>query len=131
MTDSCRARKLDPGFAQAYSRSRERSTSTMKSDPQCSVVNASTSGGAVVSARGFCSGAVRRSGGAGVAFAPCGPELRLAAPAAAAPLRKFRRVEENFRALPMTCLQFCSAARLRCIYLHIVRYALALSSEFG
>ena len=43
----------------------------------------------------------------------CEPVPRVAALAAAAPLRKFRRVEENFRDLPMACLHLITATRNR------------------
>src|SRR5499426_1563678 len=87
------------GFAQTYSISSERSTSTMKSDPQWSVVRTSTSGGTAVSARASCSG-VTVSGLRTVALAIGAiGGVKLAAPATAAPFKKFRRVGENFRGL--------------------------------
>src|SRR5215470_14923343 len=103
MTDSCSARKLDPGLAQTYSMSSERSTSTIKSDPQWSVVRASTSGGTAVSARGSCTGGLflRPRGPPGRSYnAPTAASFEvLTVTATAAPFRKFRRVGENFRGL--------------------------------
>jgi hypothetical protein len=45
MKDSCRPRKLDPGFEVKYSNPRDLKTSTMKSDPVRSVVCKETSCG--------------------------------------------------------------------------------------
>src|ERR1019366_5805567 len=42
ITDSCKPRKLEPGLAAIYSKPRDLITSTMKSEPERSVVNAST-----------------------------------------------------------------------------------------
>src|SRR6267143_487521 len=42
MIDSCKPRKLEPGLEAIYSRPRDLRTSTMKSDPDRSVVNTST-----------------------------------------------------------------------------------------
>src|SRR2546421_11947093 len=90
-----------------YSISSDRRTSTMKSDPQCSVVITSTSGGVPVSARGFCIGAPRRGAGFGPAPAEGGAgTASVAAPAAAAPFRNLRRVGENFEDLLISSLRF-------------------------
>src|SRR5215468_7081297 len=110
MTDSWSARKLEPGFAQAYSMSSDRSTSTMKSDPQWSVVSTSTSGGGVLSARALCSGAVVRGGATDAAIPGEGTAPRLAA--TAAPFRKLRRVGENLRDLPIFISIFLWFSRL-------------------
>src|SRR5262245_18371420 len=79
--------------------SSERSTSTMKSDPLCSVVRASTSSGTAVSARASCRG-VTLSGlrPSALTAGPIGG-VRLATTDTAAPVKKFRRVGENFRGL--------------------------------
>src|SRR5262245_40838141 len=69
----------------------------MKSDPQWSVVRTSTSAGTAVSARASCSG-VTGLRAVALAIGAIGG-VKLAAPATAAPFKKFRRVGENFRGL--------------------------------
>src|SRR5579863_8134037 len=92
--DSCRPRKLDPGLAQMYSKPRDFSTSTMKSEPGRSAVSTSTEGetGPVSSASALAEGAVtaRRLAGC-CAAAGLVPAASAAAPAAA-PFRNRRRL---------------------------------------
>jgi hypothetical protein len=45
---------MEPGLEHMYSKSSDRITSTMKSEPQCSVVKTSTSAGMPLSARASC-----------------------------------------------------------------------------
>src|SRR5579863_6855979 len=91
MMDSCRPRKLDPGFAQTYSNPMDFRTSTMKSDQVRSAVRTSEMTGASVSAVGdIGGGAVRFTSGTGWAAMLGGTAAKAAAPAAA-PFRKFRR----------------------------------------
>src|ERR1017187_6520697 len=94
--DSCNARKLDPGFAQMYSKPIDFSTSTMKSEPGRSAVSTSTDGetGPVSSASARADGTAE-PGCLAVCWASTGavPAASAAAPAAA-PFRKPRRATE-------------------------------------
>src|SRR6185295_12693174 len=95
MSDSCRARNDEPGFAATYSKPSDLMTSTMKSEPGRSVVYMSTRGGG-----GLVSDATWAGEGGGAArrfwtcaFAAGGFATSPAAPAAA-PFRKRRRSTE-------------------------------------
>src|SRR5882672_3442610 len=83
-------RKLDPGFAQTYSKPSDLITSTMKSDPVRSAVRTSAPDGASVSATADMGGGTTRFSSAGGAATAAGPAAKAAAPTAA-PFRKFRR----------------------------------------
>src|SRR5882724_13603422 len=99
MTDSCSARKLDPGFETTYSKPSVFRTSIMKSDPGRSVVCTSTLAGAAVSAAATLAegeGAAARRGSAFWAFATGG-----FATSAAAPARNPRRPTDIFLDLAM------------------------------
>src|SRR5580704_2181849 len=96
--DSCRHRKLEPGFAAIYSIPSDLITSTMKSDPGWSAVRTSTlvETGSVSAARALAEGkgALPRAGWLCWAL-PAGVETRAAAPTPA-PLRKSRRSIAGF-----------------------------------
>src|SRR5580704_561622 len=87
--DSCRARKLEPGFAQTYSKPRDLRMSTMRSDPGWSAVRTSAVETGAVSAA--------RAAAEGIATCACcaltedGLTASAAAPAAV-PFRKPRRL---------------------------------------
>src|SRR5436190_9101536 len=112
MNDSCSERKLDPGLAATYSKPRDLSTSTMKSEPGFSTVRLSTTTSAdtgSVSAANWAAvgeGALPRRGSAaarGTCCGSCAPTTGTgptiaAAPAAAlaaAHLRKPRRPKRS------------------------------------
>src|SRR5579863_8490094 len=94
-------RKLDPGFAQTYSKPSDLITSTMKSDPVRSAVSTSATDGTSVSAAADIGGGTTRFGSAGRAATAAGPATNAAAPAAA-PFRKFRRSTAGFESLAMS-----------------------------
>src|SRR5690242_10848693 len=93
MIDSCKPRKLDPGFAQTYSNPSDFKTSTMKSPPGRSAVNTSTTGEGVPdsASRAAAEGALARAGLASCARLCLGLTTSAAAPVAAAPFKKLRR----------------------------------------
>src|SRR4029077_8141230 len=93
-------RKLDPGFAQTYSKPSDLITSTMKSDPVRSAVRASVTEGTSVSAAADIAGGATRFSSAGGAATAAGAAANAAAPAAA-PLRKFRRSTTGLDCLAM------------------------------
>src|SRR3954466_6479612 len=91
MTESCSERKLEPGFDAMYSMPSCLMQSTMKSEPQLSWVSVCTCEGVPFSPAAAGGGAVRGAAGAVCASAAGIGLVRPAAPATAAPLRKFRR----------------------------------------
>src|SRR6266849_477700 len=94
-------RKLDPGFAQTYSKPSALITSTMKSDPVRSAVRTSATAGTSVSAAADMGGGTTRHGSAGSAAMLAGTAANAAAPAAA-PFRKFRRSTTGLVCLAMS-----------------------------
>src|SRR5450631_218917 len=108
MSDSCRARKLEPGLAQAYSKPSDFRTSTMKSEPGRSAVRTSTSvaTGSVSLASAVAEGTptLRRVSGA-CAFTEDWP-TSAAALAAAAPFKKPRRPEGFFDFAMLTAASY-------------------------
>src|ERR1700730_3866604 len=94
--DSCKPRKLEPGLEAIYSRPRDLRTSTMKSDPDRSVVSTSTLEGSssfgIIAAVPDLAGTAR---GAAIA------EVLATSPAApaAAPFKNLRRSTESFLAI--------------------------------
>src|SRR5215470_15564056 len=99
MSDSCRPRKLEPGFAATYSRSSVFRTSTMKSPPGRSVVSTSTAGdGSLSRGSGGTPGVAGRAS-AGVSCAAPGdaPVATTAAPVTAACFRNLRRPTDVLR----------------------------------
>src|SRR5580693_4079725 len=105
MSDSCRLRKLEPGFDARYSKPSDLITSTIKSEPGRSVVSTSTFEGASASAAGTA-GAAAAGLGPAKGCAAIAPALAasVAIPPAAAPLRNLRRstkdVSDFFMAHP-------------------------------
>src|SRR5580692_149172 len=100
MTDSCRPRKLEPGFEQTYSMPSDLMTSTMKSEPVRSAVSTSAGEGVPTSAAADIAGS-------GVAPRPgtgCFADTAGAAASAAAPAAALRR--KSRRGMP---LFFCFA----------------------
>src|ERR1700723_3875393 len=96
MMDSCRPRKVEPGFAQMYSMPRDLMTSTMKSDPGPSVVTTSAARGFPVSAVACIFGGPAEVFGVGTCTAPAAFPATSAATPAALPFRKSRRSTELF-----------------------------------
>src|SRR5215470_11828897 len=99
MSDSCRPRKLEPGFAATYSKSSVFRTSTMKSPPGRSVVSTSTAGdGSLSRGSGGTPGVAGRAS-AGVSCAAPGdaPVATTAAPVTAACFRNLRRPTDVLR----------------------------------
>ena len=97
--DSCKPRKLDPGFEKQYLKPMDFRTSTMKSEPGRPDVTTSADRGtcwvSAANCAGVGSGAPPRRGSAGRASADGVPVARAAAPAAA-PFRKPRRLTGPF-----------------------------------
>src|SRR6266853_5230430 len=96
MIDSCKPRKLEPGLEAIYSRPKDFRTSTMKSDPDRSVVSTSTPEGS--SSFGII-GAVADWAGTGCGAAIAEALATSPAAPAAAPFRKLRRSTESFFAI--------------------------------
>src|ERR1700688_1212431 len=99
--DSCKPRKLDPGFAQTYSNPSDLITSTMKSDPVRSAVRTSAPEGTSTSAAADIGGGTVRFISAGSAAMLAGTAANAAAPTAA-PFRKFRRSTTGLVRLAMS-----------------------------
>src|SRR3977135_3012209 len=96
MIDSCKPRKLEPGLEAIYSRPSDLRTSTMKSDPDLSVVNTSTLEGS------SSFGIIRAvADWAGIACGAASVEALATSPAApaAAPFKNLRRSTESFFAM--------------------------------
>src|SRR5580692_863085 len=96
MMDSCRPRKVEPGFAQMYSMPRDLMTSTMKSEPGRSVVRTSAARGFPVSASSDIFGGRAEVFGVGSCAAAAAFPATSAATLAAPPFRKSRRSTELF-----------------------------------
>src|SRR6266481_2577360 len=94
--DSCKPRKLEPGLEAIYARPKDLRTSTMKSDPDRSIVNTSTLEGS--SSFGII-GAV--ADWAGIACGAAIVEALATSPAApaAAPFKNLRRSTDCFFAM--------------------------------
>src|SRR6267378_1555539 len=96
MIDSCKPRKLEPGLEAIYSRPRDLRTSTMKSDPDRSIVKTSTLEGS------SSFGIIRAvADWAGIACGAASVEALATSPAApaAAPFKNLRRSTESFFAM--------------------------------
>src|SRR5258705_9952572 len=104
MIDSCKPRKLEPGLEAIYSRPRDLRTSTMKSDPDRSVVNTSTLEGS--SSFGII-GAVADWDGIACGAAIVEALATNPAAPAAAPFKNLRRSTESFFAMAGCPLRSC------------------------
>src|SRR2546429_7944701 len=102
MIDSWRPRKLEPGLAHTYSKPSDLITSTMKSDPERSMVKTSIFDGVPTSASGDIGGGAAAARGAGAADAPVTGFATSTAAPAAAPFRKSRRSTTVFFLFAMT-----------------------------
>src|SRR6266566_952850 len=91
MSDSCKPRKLEPGFAATYSKPRDLITSTMKSEPVRSAVRTLTSVAGSPSFGGIGGTVAERA--TNDCCAPATPVLAtsVATPPTAAPFRNLRR----------------------------------------
>src|SRR2546427_3832903 len=92
MSDSCKPRKLEPGFAATYSKPRDLITSTMKSEPVRSAVRTLTSVEGSASGRGIggTAGAERATSDCCALATPL-LATSVATPPTAAPFRNLRR----------------------------------------
>src|SRR4030088_3480430 len=108
MMDSCKPRKLEPGLEAIYSWPSDLRTSTMKSDPDLSVVNTST-------LEGSSSFGIIRAvpDGAGIACGAASVEALATSPAApaAAPFKNLRRSTESFFAIARISFEECLLPR--------------------
>src|SRR5260370_28770920 len=107
MMDSCRPRKVEPGFAQMYSMPNDLMTSTMKSDPGRSVIRMSAAKGFPVSASSDIFGASAEVFAVESCAAAAALPATSAATPAALPFRKSRRSTVFFLKYPMVLRNLC------------------------
>src|SRR5271165_2791493 len=91
MIDSCKLRKLDPGFEAKYSKPKDLITSTMKSEPGRSVVSTSTREASSSAGAGTAAAGVELAATNGCAAIAPALAASVAIPPAAAPFRNLRR----------------------------------------
>src|SRR5580700_4832242 len=116
MMDSCRPRKVEPGFAQMYSMPTDLMTSTMKSEPGRSVVRTSAARGFPLSASSDVFGGGAEVFAVGSCPAAAAFPATSAATPAALPFRKSRRSTGFFLKYPMVLRSLCPH-RVRPLYI--------------